>query len=301
MVRFATAALMVVVCAWGPARALAQTQQTEARALFERGMEHAASEQWVQALEAFEASVQRYDRPSTHLNIASVMLRLGRHIDARDNMRALLSREDLSADDRERADALLTRAVDGIRTVALRVEPADASVRVDGALVTGEGSERALELDPGTHRLELSAQGYAPQTRELSVTVRDVEVSLRPVPATLSVRSSVDDATIAIDGEVAGAGAVELEVSPGRHELVVTAEAHDRYERWLTLSAGQRLDVVASLSRSEAGDLLADPWFWGIGSAVVLIAAGLTIGLALGLPSGPEYDGGTLDDVLMPR
>lgn len=301
MVRAAGVAVLLWASWAMPATAQAQSDASEARALFERGMQHAADQEWIQALEAFRASADRYDRAGTHLNIASVLLRLGRHVEARDGVRRLLQRDDLSGPDRERAEALLERANDGIHAIALHVEPPTASVHLDGRLVAGEGEDRELELDPGTHRVEVRAEGYGTETRELPTSVSEVDIRLVPVPATLRVRSSVESATITLDGEVAGVGRVEIEVPAGRHELAVTAEQHERFERWLALSPGERLNVVASLSRRQGGELWEDPWFWGIGGGVLLVAAALAIGLTAGLAPGPQYDGGTLDDVLMPR
>ncbi|MEZ4339035.1 MAG: hypothetical protein R3B82_20650, partial [Sandaracinaceae bacterium] len=60
-----------------------RAQQEEARARFAEGMAHAEHERWVEALEAFERSAALYDRVSTHINLASVLLRLGRLREAR--------------------------------------------------------------------------------------------------------------------------------------------------------------------------------------------------------------------------
>jgi hypothetical protein len=67
-------------------------------------------------------------------------------------------------------DADDTRPSGGIR---LRVDPAEARVYVDGALVglvdEFDGLANHLELDPGAHQIELRAAGYEPYVTEVSV------------------------------------------------------------------------------------------------------------------------------------
>lgn len=290
-----------------PSRASAQAagaEAREARALFERGLEHAQNERWVEALEAFRESVARYDRPSTRLNMASVMLRLGRHREARDLMQSLLASEGLAAADRSQGEQLLARATEGIRSVEVIVEPSYAELVLGGQVVAGTGATRRLELDPGTHPLEVRADGHRTESRDLAAGVASVTVRLTPLPATLVVHTNVEAARIAVDGEAGGVGSAELELASGRHELVVTAEGHDRFERWLALDPGQVLEVQATLAltvRPSSGEIWQSEWFWIVGGIGVAVLAAVAIGLAVGLTGGPQYDGGSLGDVLMPR
>ncbi|MGE0791351.1 MAG: PEGA domain-containing protein [Sandaracinaceae bacterium] len=274
----------------------------DARALFVRGMEHAENERWTEALEAFEASAERYDRVSTRLNVASVLLRLGRHIEARDRLRALGARGDIQPDEQRQSAALLERAEDGIRRVRLEVSPSDATIRIDGAPRAGEGATRELELDPGLHRAEIAADGHVSQTLDLAVGTRELRVHLEPRLAQVNVRSNVESAEVQLDGEVRGTGDVRLEMPAGRHRIVVSADDYEPFSRWIDPGPGSRLDVLASLALRQHGEQVYEsPWFWVIGGAIVVLAAGLTIGLVLAFPSDPNYDGGTLDDVLMPQ
>lgn len=281
------------------ARAQGSTDAGEARALFERGLEQANREAWAEALESFRGSLARLERPATRLNIGAALLRLGRFIEARDEMDALLASSATDSDERARATELRGLAIAGIRVIELHVEPASANVSVDGSVRQGVIEAGRLELDPGRHRLEVRAAGHAPDVREIEPSASAVLVRLTPLPAQLHVRSSVEGAAIALDGEERGRTSVDVELAPGRHQLVVTASEMRRYERWLSLSSGQELEIVATLERDE-GDLTSDPWFWAIGGLSVAVIAGVSIGLGVGL-SSPGYDGGTLGDVLRPR
>lgn len=293
-------AMVAVLCAVPVgARAQEASVVAEARAAFERGIEQASAESWVEALESFRASLALLDRPATHLNVAAALLRLGRNVEARDEMDALLATATLSAEDRVRAVELRARAAEGVRTLELRVEPPSATVLVDGVVHEGAAALGRLELDPGRHRLEVRADGHAPEVRDLEPGAAATIVRLSPLPALLRVRSSVEGAAISVDGEERGRTSADVEVAPGRHQLVVAAPDHRPFERWLSLASGQELDVSATLERG-GGDLLEDPWFWGVGGVALAVVAGLSIGLGVGL-SAPGYDGGSLGDVLRPR
>ncbi len=274
---------------------------TEARALFERGVEHATAESWGEALESFQASLAHLERPATRLNVGAALLRLGRFIEARAVMDVLLASSAGDASERARASELRARAVEGIRVIEVHVEPETAILRVDGAVREGAAASGRLELDPGRHRLEVRAEGYSSETRELDPATAAVVVRLAALPAHLRVRASVEGAAITIDGEGRGTTSAEVDLAPGRHELVVTAEAHQPFERWLSLTSGQDFELTASLERIQSASLLEDPWFWGVSGIVLAIVAGVSIGLGVGLSSAPGYDGGTLGDVLRPQ
>ncbi len=271
-----------------------------ARALFERGLEQANAESWSEALESFRSSLTQLDRAATRLNIGAALLRLGRYIEARDEMDVLLASSVAEADERARATELRARAMDGIRVIELHVEPASASVTVDGAARGGAIAAGRLELDSGRHRLEVRAEGHTTEVRELEPGMAAIVVRLAPLPARLHVRSSVPGAAITIDGEDHGVTSADVELAPGRHQLVVTARELQPYERWLSLTSGQDLEITATFERASGGDLLSDPWFWGVGGLTIAVLAGVGIGLGVAL-SSPGYDGGTLGDVLRPR
>lgn len=296
------AALLVTFLASFAPRAEAQTSQEQARALFTRGLEHARDQSWVEALEAFRASAAIHDRASTRLNIASILLRLGRHLEARDELHALRDGGALATHEQSEVDALLERALDGLRSIAVRVHPPEASLTVDGRPVEARGAERRFEVDPGAHRLEARADGYVSEVQELAPHTTRATFRLAPLPAHLRVRSDLAAAEIRIDGDVAGRGTLDAELTPGRHELRVTAPRHHPFERWLSLAPGQRMEILASLSPiATAGEeVWESAWFWAVGAGVVVLA---TLGVVLGLTltAEPAYDGGSLDDVLVPE
>jgi hypothetical protein len=61
-------------------------------------------------------------------------------------------------------------------SVAIRVQPADAEIFIDGERWTGGGDERlVVQLAPGSHQIEVRKDGY--RTFMTSVTVRPGETA----------------------------------------------------------------------------------------------------------------------------
>jgi hypothetical protein len=208
-------------------------------------------------------------------------------------------------DDRIAGDIVRLRAAarDAIRTLALAVSPATARVEVDGAVVEGTGSPRAIPLDPGPHALVVTAPGHTEQRRTLAPTDVALSVELVAAPALLTVDAHTADAVIELDGEPAGQGRVEREVSAGEHRVRVTRAGFAPFESTVALAAGDRLVVDAApsvpVSATESGTPLhEEPLLWvGVGLGALAIA-GLVVGLVVANP--PQPSGGSAGIVFAP-
>lgn len=140
---------------------------TIARSLFERGLSLAEEERFEEAAEVFERSFEVVPRASTALNWAIVLRRLER---PREALRALDEfREHATEADRRDAENLRAQLRTQLVALTLSVRPARARIEVDGREEPGEGSERFLVLDPGSHLIRAFADGYLPGTLELAL------------------------------------------------------------------------------------------------------------------------------------
>ena len=165
-----------------------------------------------------------------------------------------------------------------------------------GATVVVEGEDRGQtplslqDVPYGTHRVEVRAPGYEPQTREVTVsaeaTVAAIRVDLAPgsgqpavvapppgraerplSPASVAadaagaadatmgsvfVESRPAGARVVIDGEPAGVTPIVVtDLEPGRREVRIE---HDGYAPWVTVvevPADERIRVAASLDRAR--------------------------------------------------
>lgn len=145
------------------------------------------------------------------------------------------------------------------------------------------------EVTPGKHRVRVEAPGFFGQQVE-GVAVEGrlivVEVELQEKPALVTVRAPAG-ASVSVDGRPAGSAplARPLEVPAGRHFLAVTRRGHKPFTRELTLDRGQELDLSARLPRTR--QRVASYWVFG-GAGVVLLAGGVTTGLALAAQGDAE-------------
>ncbi len=299
--RLATIVVTLLVCSLAASGAHAQTSEAEARARFEAGRTHARAERWADALLEFQASEALAARAVTEFNIAATLLRLGRAREALAMVETLEARSDL--DDRIAGDVVSLRAAarDAIRTLAIAVSPPSARVEVDGAVIEGSGSPRAIPLDPGPHTIVVTAPGFTEHRATLAADAVTLGVELAALPAVIVVDASESDARIAIDDADVGFGHAEVEVSVGAHVVYVIREGRAPFEADVTVAAGERIVVRAALPLPVAPastPLHEEPALWiGIGVGVLVIA-GVAIGV--GIATAPQPSGGSSGILIAP-
>lgn len=301
--RVATVLVVVLVCAHASSSVRAQSGDAEARARFEAGRTHARAERWADALLEFQASEALAARAVTEFNIAATLLRLGRAREALAMVERLEARSDL--DDRIAGDVVALRAAarDAIRTLAVAVSPTSARIEVDGAVIAGDGSPRAIPLDPGPHTIVVTAPGFSERRVTLAADAVTLGVELAALPAVIVVDASEPDARIAIDDADVGFGHAETEVSVGAHVVSVIREGRAPFEADVTVAAGERIVVRAALALPVAAEAAPprpeeDPILWiAIAGGVAVVGAAIAIGVIL---SAPQPSGGSTGIVIAP-
>jgi formylglycine-generating enzyme required for sulfatase activity len=133
------------------------------------------------------------------------------------------------------------------------VADSEAEVELSGlALSFGD---RFL-LRPGVYPLRVTAPGYHPYVRELTVSREDTqrqEVILQPLPGRLSISSQPEGATLFVDGEPVGSTPLEeLPVEAGNHELRL------ELPRYLPLT--QALDITGRDVQQSLALQLSPAW-----------------------------------------
>lgn len=151
----------------------------------------------------------------------------------------------------EQRQTLEARLLPAWAPVTVLTEPAGAAVSVDG---TQRGTTPAkLELDAGTHRIELRQSGYKQWVTDLQVVAGQPQ-TLGPVrlglpDGTLVVRTDPAGASVSVGGAFRGRSPVTLDVRPDVAQAVVASR--DGYEpatAQLTLGAGERRELQLSLA-----------------------------------------------------
>jgi hypothetical protein len=204
------AALSAATLETGAARAEPDAY-AQARTLFEQGIELANADRWAEALEAFRRSSELVARPSTSYNVANAYYRLDRpvdalaELDAHDRMREVSG--DAAAQARSRKLRALVRAA--VAEVLVSIEPRSASLFVNGWPTNLDGTSRLVQLNPGTHFLQVIQNGYHPQRHELRLergARESLSVELEPIEGAAALETTAQSVTPVPVAASTGAG-----------------------------------------------------------------------------------------------
>lgn len=157
-------AAVVVVAATAGAPALAQSSgQGASQAadvasvsqLYNQGVDAAKKNDWPKAYESFLAAWKIKEHYQIAANLGRAEIKMGKHRDAVEHLAYFLREaQGVSADDRKKAQDLLTEAKHHVGTLIIKVNRPGAEVLVDGQAVGVAPLSREIYLDPGTHTLE---------------------------------------------------------------------------------------------------------------------------------------------------
>jgi hypothetical protein len=136
--------------------------------------------------------------------------------------------------------------------------PVLATVRVDGVEI-GDTSQREFALVPGTKRVEILAPGYAPFTQTVTLAAGQTldlqNIQLAALPTTATLRASVAQADVFVNGQPAGrlqAGQpLQVPVPVGSSTLRVVAPGHQPWE--VSLAAAQGTDIPLEVTLVPEG------------------------------------------------
>jgi hypothetical protein len=191
-------------------------------------------------------------------------------------------------------DELIDEVSDRVSTLVLTVDQPGATVKL-GNVVIGLTPLEETEVNAGKTMLEVSEEGFATVTREVTLPGRGrLELSIELVPkdrtGTLVVHSPVAGATVAVDGNVVGQVPSEIKVPAGPHTVKLTAPSHDAQSVNVIVVAGQSKTIDVALAGVPVAK---QAWFWLtlVGSAAAV--GGIAGGVYAGVTEGPP-DRGTI-------
>ena len=146
----------------------------------------------------------------------------------------------------------------GTATIAVTSEPSGAIVRVDGRQ-RGLTPVDRLELDVGSHRLEVQHSHYQPLVEGLSLSRGDHlvrHVQFQAGMGTLNLMSNPRGAWVEIDGErIAGTTPITVEVSSGEHAIAMGQQERRIVEEQHTVKHGETLEVNFNLNIDPHGSV----------------------------------------------
>jgi len=277
--------------------------RAEAKRHFEAGVALINAENFSAAAVAFENALRLYPTRMVLFNLANCYWALQRYGEALDTI-VRLEREfgdKLGRELEEEVRVFRDRVENLVGRLVVTVEPAGATISVDGRRVGVSPLAEALVLGPGDYEVEVSLTGYATLRRAVRVDPRGVaEVSFELERAKGRIRVSTETAgaRVLLDGVEVGIAPLDESIAaePGTRVVRLELEGYEPLERKVEVEAEQQaalfLSMVKSSGRRPArGDAVdpgakeagrgAGPWrFVGLG---LTLAAGATTGVFYGL------------------
>jgi hypothetical protein len=183
-----------------------------------------------------------------------------------------------------------------ISTLVVTTNAPGARLLVRDKLIGPIEKERKLRTRFGTATVEVLAEGYITFKKDIELKANEVvkvdaNLILKKTDALVIVRSR-PAADIALDGKAMGRSPLEFKVGAGAHELVATAEGHQKETVPMTLALGDKREVDIELHKPPS--ILSRWWFWTV--IGVAVAGGAAAVIAINIERDPTpgtFGGGT--------
>lgn len=237
------------------------------------------------ALAEFEAAYALVPAPGLHYNIGLAQKALFRYPEAIAAFERFLADPKISGERRRDAEALIADMRAQIVEVMLLELPEGARVVLDGRPI-GEAPLGPVPMVTGRHIVEVTADGYTPVRRELSIAAGMEPEILIPMPAAPKncqalIDANVPSARVRIDGEPIGETPLTAKLVGGGHSIEVSAPGFISFRGELAMVAGQTRHVEIELQRAPKEPVYKKWWLWtsvGIGLTGGGVAAGFLLG-----------------------
>lgn len=304
------------VLASAPARAQPSLDRQQASVHFDRGLELIQEGAYTEAAIELERALTLSGDEAVLYNLGMAYAAAGRSVEANDTLSRYLAskRDSLPPAEIDIIEEELRRQRSRIGFVRVIVEPADASIVVDGRRLSQSPLPESVPLTIGDHHVEISRPDYESQARVVSIAGEQhvqLQITLlrvRPAPgAAQAARASPSSSTRDDGGRtqltlayvLGGAG-----IAAGVTALAVYLVSDDRYSDWQSEKlALETLKMQAEREPSNAetereltmrsesnNDLLKSVWQLDMLSAGLAIGGGalLATGTVLFLTASPS-------------
>jgi prefoldin subunit 5 len=297
------AVICLLTCALaGPA--LGDANMEEAKRHFSQGVALYNDGNFNAALAEFEAAYKIKQSPAVLYNIGLTHKSLFHYNEAIESLQQYLAADKKMPKERQKeVQQLVSEMRALLAEVTLNIIPDGAQVKLDDRTI-GQSPMKPYLIAAGNHTLEVLAEGYQPQKKEILVSAGQaltINLKLTAIPKSgkAHITASQPNSTVTVDSKLVGVAPVDVELPLGGHQLEVRSKGYSTYHSELVVAGGQVRDVNVILELPVAGP---HKWYtkWYVWVPVgAAVAIGLGVGLGVGLQK-PSPLVGTLDPGAQP-
>ncbi|MBR6827702.1 MAG: PEGA domain-containing protein [Prevotella sp.] len=146
---------------------------------------------------------------------------------------------------------------DGMRYLALTVEPKDATVMIDDIQQTVGNGGVKTRLTKGLHRYSVMAAGYATQQGEVTLSegTERLQVRLKSVMASVTIRCTTVDADVYVNNEFFGKAPWQGTLKAGNYEVEARLPGYRSNRQIINLTESERRTIEIPALQAITGNL----------------------------------------------
>jgi len=144
----------------------------------------------------------------------------------------------------------------------LRVSPANATVQIDGEMITPTGGQLTRKFEIGKHTYQIMASQYHSVSGEFEITAlggTDLDVTLKPAFGFLQATSNPVGAEVRINGEKRGVTPCKLQLPSGQYSVQLVSDGYISHAQQVTITDGVTLPFSNTLTANFAQITLKAP------------------------------------------
>jgi PEGA domain len=283
----------------GPAFASTPEEESRAAELKRQGDEKREEKRYEDAIALYEQSYAIVPNPAILYNKARAYDFLGEFPRALD----LLEEFERKASPELKAkvnglEKVIADVTARVSTLNVSTNVAGAEIRINGRIVAKLSATvvTTLRVKSGASTIEVVVEGYFPFRREVTLAARTetpltVELASKMTQGLLSV-STLDGASIEVNGEMLGKTLVETRLKPGSYRVRATLDGFDPAEKTVLVEVGGRREV--RFDRLKSTPITKRWWFW---TAVGVVVVGGTVAVVAAVTTEKSPTPGSLGTI----
>jgi hypothetical protein len=256
-------------------------EQTKAAEIKKRGDEAMESGRPADALTAYTEAYALSKDPALLFNKGRALQALGEYPQALNELDAF---DKTAPPDLKSRVPGLAKLIDGVKqkvtTITITCDVDRAQIRLRDRTIGRCPMIEPIVVNAGKGRLEVTADGYFPWTRDLDLPAGgtgsfEVHLSSKATMGIIVVKSNVANTVVSIDGKPIGQVPAEANLDAGTHEVTLSHEGYEQAKRSAVVFAGERRELDVPM-QAEAS-ILKKWWFWTAAGVVVLTGVAVVV------------------------